>query len=261
MTQQTTDTLPEPNENRVPHHETPTLGNPDLPPEGMATTAGDPASATMAGPRNPVLESQFPSVLTAPGTDVSTQPFFWSSFNISPRRQQRGGWAREVTQADFAISQEFAGVNMYLEPGGIRELHWHQTAEWAMMTEGKCRVTTLSRDGKPSVEDVFKGDLWFFPAGLPHSLQGLGPVGAEFVIAFDNGSQSESNTLLLTDWFAHTPPEVLAKNFGVAQEVFKDIPLHNLWIFPGEEPGDLEADQVAAGVEWGGTEPVIFRMS
>ena len=150
---------------------------------------------------------------------------------------------------------------MYLEPGGIRELHWHQTAEWAYMTEGKCRVTTLSREGKPSVEDVFKGDLWFFPAGLPHSLQGLGPVGAEFVIAFDNGAQSESNTLLLTDWFAHTPPDVLAKNFGVAQEVFDDIPLHNLWIFPGEEPGDLEADQVAAGVEWGGTEPVIFRMS
>jgi oxalate decarboxylase len=101
----------------------------------------------------------------------------------------------------------------------------------------------------------------FFPAGLPHSLQGLGPVGAEFVIVFDDGSQSESNTLLLTDWFAHTPPDVLAKNFQVARQVFDDIPLHNLWIFPGEEPGDLEADQVAAGVEWGGTEPVIFRMS
>ena len=61
-------------------------------------------------------------------------------------------------------------------------------------------------------------------AGLPHSLQGLGPDGAEFVIAFDSGAQSESNTLLLTDWFAHTPPDVLAKNFGVAQEVFDDIP-------------------------------------
>jgi oxalate decarboxylase len=238
------------NENPAPHHETPTLGNPDLPQEGMQTTTGDPVSTKMMGPRNRVLESQFPNVITAPGTDVSTQPFFWSSFNISPRRQQRGGWAREVTQADFAISDEVSGVDMYLEPGGIRELHWHQTGEWAIMTEGK-----------PSVEDVFKEDLWFFPAGLPHSLQGLGPVGAEFVIVFDDGSQSESNTLLLTDWLAHTPPDVLAKNFGVAQEVFDDIPLHNLWIFPGDEPGDLEADQVAAGVEWGGTEPVIFRMS
>ncbi|MGP0025799.1 MAG: cupin domain-containing protein [Streptosporangiaceae bacterium] len=153
------------NENRVPHHETPTLGNPDLPPEGMVTTTGDPASTKMAGPQNPVLESQFPNQITAPGTDISTQPFFWSSFNISPRRQQRGGWARELTQQDFAISDEIAGVNMYLEPGGIRELHWHQTAEWAIMTEGKCRITTLSRDGLPSVEDVFKEDLWFFPAG------------------------------------------------------------------------------------------------
>ena len=46
------------------------------------------------------------------------------------------------------------------------------------------------------------------------------------MLAFDNGNQSESNTLLLTDWLAHTPPDVLAKNFRVAQKVFDDIPLH-----------------------------------
>jgi hypothetical protein len=72
----------------------------------------------------------------------------------------------------------------------------------------------------------------------------MGPGGAEFVLAFDDGNQSESNTLLLTDWLAHTPPDVLAKNFRVAQETFSDIPLHNLWIFPrrrtrrpGSRPG------------------------
>ena len=245
----------------VPHHEIPAQGDPDLPPEGEVNLADDAAANVMTGPQNPALAQIFPSQLHAPATDVSTQPFFWSSFNISPRRVQRGGWAREITQPDFAISDEIAGVNMFLEAGGIRELHWHQTAEWAIMTRGACRITTLSRQGLPSVEDVFEGDLWFFPAGLPHSLQGLGPDGAEFVLAFDDGAQSESNTLLLTDWFAHTPPEVLAKNFGVAQEVFSDIPLHNLWIFPGEVPPPLEQDQLAADVQWGGTEPVIFRMS
>ncbi|RKR76361.1 cupin domain-containing protein [Frondihabitans australicus] len=249
-----------PEESTAPHHETPVLGNPDLPQEGLPNVADDPSSLVMTGPRNPVLESQFPNQMNAPATDISTQPFFWSSFNISPRRVQRGGWAREVTQADFNISDEISGVNMYLEPGGIRELHWHQTAEWAIMTRGSCRITTLSRDGRPSVDDVNEGDLWYFPPGLPHSLQGLGPSGAEFVLAFDNGAQSESNTLLLSDWFAHTPPDVLAKNFGVAQEVFKDIPLHNLWIFPGDVPGDLEADRASAGVQ-PDTEAVIFRLS
>lgn len=245
----------------APHHEPAVFGNPDLPAEGAINLAEDDwLSGHMGGPRNPAIESQFPSQMDAPATDVSTQPFFWSSFNISPRRQQQGGWAREVTGADFAVSDEISGVNMYLAPGGIRELHWHQSAEWAIMTLGRCRITTIDQRGRPSIEDVEAGDIWYFPPGLPHSLQGLGPEGAEFVLAFDEGAQSESNTLLLTDWFAHTPPEVLAKNFGVPVETFKDIPLHNLWIFQGAEPGDLDLDRQAAKVVEG-AEAVIFRLS
>ncbi len=95
------------------------------------------------------------------------------------------------------------------------------------MTYGNCRVTILDQKGRPEVADVKEDDLWYFPAGQPHSLQGLDPDGCEFVIAFDNGAASEFNTLLVTDWVAHTPPEVLAKNFGVPVEAFRNIPLHN----------------------------------
>ena len=44
------------------------------------------------------------------------------------------------------------------------------------------------------------------------------------------------------------------------KEVFNNIPLTNLWIFQGEEPGDLAADRAAAGVQ-PATEPVVFRLS
>ena len=96
------------------------------------------------------------------------------------------------------------------------------------MTSGTCRITMLDEDGRAYVEDVKEGDLWYFPAGLPHSLQGLGADGCEFILCFDDGKASEFNTLLLTDWVAHTPPEILALNFGVPAETFTNIPLHDL---------------------------------
>jgi oxalate decarboxylase len=236
------------------------FGNPDLPPQGAVNAKG-PGNLRDPGPQSEALAKQFPSAQFPPATDVGGMPMDWASFNNAPKRVQNGGWARQVTQEDFAISDTITGVNMRLTTGGIRELHWHQAAEWAIMTYGSCRVTVLDAEGRPYVADVNEGDLWYFPAGQPHSLQGLGPDGCEFVICFDDGDASEFNTLLVTDWFAHTPPEVLAKNFGVPAEVFAKIPLQNLWIFQGKLPGDLASDRAAVG-KTGGVppHPFIFRL-
>ena len=236
------------------------FGNPDLPPEGQvnanARAFADP------GPQDPVMESQLEAFQTPPPTDVGGMAQFWSSFNIVPKRVQAGGWARQVTTEQFPISVDIAGVNMRLGPGGIRELHWHQQAEWAIMTYGQCRVTAVDQNGHAFVDDVGPGDLWYFPAGVPHSLQGIGPDGCEFVICFDNGASSENNTLLVSDWFAHTPPDVLAKNFGVPESAFANIPLQQRWIFQGKEPGPL-ADDVREIMPGAGPvpNPFVFRLS
>jgi oxalate decarboxylase len=234
-----------------------TLGDPDEPAEGAMNAS--PAALRDPGPRNGAIASQFPDAQNPAATDVDGMPQFWSSFNNAHKRIQAGGWARQVTQADFPVSKDFAGVNMRLSAGGVRELHWHQASEWAFMTYGKCRVTVLDAKGRPYVQDVQAGDLWFFPPGYPHSLQGLGDDGCEFIIAFDDGNASEFNTLLVTDWFAHMPPEILAQNFGVQPEAFKSIPLHDLWIFQGSTPGPLETDQAA--VRSGGVPPNPFTFS
>jgi oxalate decarboxylase len=238
-----------------------TFGNPDQPPQG-AVNVTDPGTLTIPGPHDVALADTMPSFLEPPPTDVGSSPQFWASFNLAPRRIQDGGWGRQVTQGDFAISTEISGVNMRLSAGGIRELHWHQQAEWAIMTYGHCRITVLDALGRPSVEDVKEGDLWYFPPGLRHSLQGLGPDGAEFVLAFDNGASSEFNTLPATDWLAHTPPDILAMNFGVPAESFANIPLQNRWIFQGEVPGPLAEAQAAAGAGAGKPEfPFVFSLA
>jgi oxalate decarboxylase len=222
------------------------FGNPDEPPQGQINTTGNPSSFTDIGPQNPALSSQFPGAFSPPATDVGDMPMFWASFHNAPRRIQNGGWARQVTQSDFQIAEEIAGVNMRLIRGGIRELHWHQAAEWGFITRGAVRVTTIDTAGRANVEDIGEGGLWYFPTGLPHSLQGIGDDGAEFILAFDNGRQSEYNTVLLSDWLAHTPPDILAQNFNVPVERFSKIPLHQLYIFPGQMPGPLAEEQAQA---------------
>lgn len=100
----------------------------------------------------------------------------------------------------MAASSEIAGVNMRLDKGVIRELHWHTQAEWAYVLDGEVRVTALDYDGGNYIQDLKKGDLWYFPTGVPHSLQGLGENGTEFLLIFDSGEFSEESTFLLTEW-------------------------------------------------------------
>ena len=221
------------------------FGNPDRPPEGRVN-GKSPRAWTTPAPRirRSRTSSRHSRTLRRPTSTACR--LFWASFNNAHKRYQNGGWAREVTQEDFAISKDFAGVNMRLAQNGIRELHWHQQAEWAIVMDGLCRITVLDEHGRAQVADVKSGDLWYFPPGLPHSLQGLGPTGAEFLLAFDNGNASEFNTLLLTRLDGAHAAGRARQELRRAGRVFKNIPLDNLWIFQGEDPGPLAAAQRAS---------------
>jgi oxalate decarboxylase len=208
----------------------------------------DGLGATIMGPHNVELERQNPSLLAGPGTDSGTIPNLKFSFADARNRLLTGGWAREVTTRELPISTTLAGVNMRLKPGAIRELHWHKEAEWAYMLAGRARITAIDADGHNFVDDLSVGDLWNFRAGLPHSIQALAD-GCEFLLVFDDGNFSENETFLLTDWFDHTPVEVLAKNLGVSESALTGIPKdpnNERYIFNGKVPPPLAEDVVRA---------------
>jgi oxalate decarboxylase len=206
-------------------------------------------SMTDPGPENGSLKDISQNGFLPPPTDQGEAPEFWNSFAIAHRRVQPGGWTRQIAVEDFPISKDIAGVNMRLTAGGIRELHWHEAAEWGLTLSGKARLTALDYEGKAYVKDVQKDDIWFFPPGVPHSIQGLEGDGVEFLLVFDNGNFSEGNTTLITDWLRHCPPEVLAKNWGVTEkdlEQLYTVPAEGLFIFQKGVPGSLEDEQKQA---------------
>ena len=203
------------------------------------------------GPTNTALDNTNPDSVTPPSTDAGAVQTFKYPFSISHKRLHEGGWSREVTERELAVSKSLAGVNMRLTAGGVRELHWHNAAEWAIMLYGSARITCIDADGKSFVTDVKDNDLWYFPTGIPHSIQGLGPDGCEFLLVFDDGGFSEYETVLLSDWMAHTPPEVVAKSFGVDQKALANLPKKELFIFQTAVPGPLEEDRRTAGGKLG----------
>ncbi|MCF4128084.1 oxalate decarboxylase family bicupin [Methylobacterium sp. SyP6R] len=208
--------------------------------------------ADILGPTNPARQAEEPFTTRPPTTDHGTMPNLKWSFTDSHMRLEEGGWARQTTVRELPISTAMAGVNMRLKAGVAREMHWHKEAEWAYMLKGRARITAVDQAGRTFVDDVAEGDLWYFPSGIPHSIQGLpGEIdGCEFLLVFDDGHFSEDSTFLITDWLAHTPRDILAKNFGVPESALARLPDKEKYIFPAPMPGPLAGDRT------GGAGPV-----
>lgn len=122
------------------------------------------------------------------------------------------------------------------------------------MIWGTARVTSVDQNGRNFIADVGPGDLWFFPKGLPHSIQGL-EEGCEFLLVFDDGSFSDLNTLSISDWFAHTPAEILSANFGVPETAFAARPDEQVYIFQDTVPGPISSEAISSPY---GTVPLSF---
>jgi oxalate decarboxylase len=204
-------------------------------------------SASNPGPINKLLAGENPASYMPPVTDRGDVMPIWYSFDLTHRRIQNGGWTRQVTARELPSSQDLAGVTMRLTAGSYRELHWHTANEWAYMLYGNARVTVFEPSGTIFIGDVSEGDLWFFPTGFPHSIQGLGPDGCQFLLVFDEGTFSEYTTFLLSGWLAHTPAGVLSKNLRLPEKTLARLPQEGLYIFPGTVPGPLEDDRKAVG--------------
>ncbi|KAG9673546.1 oxalate decarboxylase family bicupin, partial [Aureobasidium melanogenum] len=199
------------------------------------------------GPQNPDRMRQEPDTVCPPETDHGKMPNMKWSFTDSHVRLEEGGWARETTVRELPTSKELAGVNMRLGPGVYRELHWHNESEWAYIIKGTCRISVLDLEGGSYIDDLSEGDLWYFPTGFPHGIQGTGKEGVEFLLIFDDGTFSEDSTFLLTDYIARTPKSILAKNFRVDEKIFDSLSEKEKYIFQGTIPGSLESDRKNVG--------------
>ncbi|NRN26880.1 cupin domain-containing protein [Photorhabdus heterorhabditis] len=199
------------------------------------------AAASMGSIIKPAVADEQHNTVTAGNNKppAGARNLYKYKFTDSKKRIFEYGWAREATIEQFPISEGIAGVDMMLEPGGVRELHWHAVAaEWAYMLEGHARITIIDPEGKSEVADFGPGDVWYFPKGHGHSIQAL-EDGAHFILTFDDGHFSEFGTFSITDWITHTPKEALEKSVNMPASVFSKLKQGEAYIVGGVIPPKL----------------------
>lgn len=168
---------------------------------------------------------------------------FQFSFSLKNQKARilDSGWAKQATVLDFPVSKNLAGVLMSLKPGGLRELHWHaNAAEWGFVISGNVRTTIFDPQGHSEINEFKEGDIWYFPRGHGHSIQGLDPHGTTFMLVFDNGSFSEFATFSLTDWLSKTPKDIVAKDLHTNISDLKTLPDKEVYIVPAKITSDNE---------------------
>ncbi len=148
-----------------------------------------------------------------------------------------GGAATEQNVSNFPLSKSIAAVSMKLQPGGLRELHWHAiAAEWAYILKGRLRTTIVSPNGETQENFFEPGDTWYFPKGYGHALQGIGPGETHFILGFDDGNFSEFGTFSITDWLANTPRNIVARNLRLPESAVANLPRGQVYITQGPVP-------------------------
>jgi oxalate decarboxylase len=155
-----------------------------------------------------------------------------------PHSIHRYGREWRVGAERFPVSQTITGVILDLEPGGLRELHWHPNAdEWQYVIEGQYRVSLFGSHGRYRTEALDKGDVAYIPQGYGHSIENVGTKPGRLLIGFNSGYYQAIDA---TQWLAGVPPYLLADHFSKPKELFEQFPRQRAFISPPDGSGQRE---------------------
>ena len=170
---------------------------------------------------------------------------FTASLDSGPIKATSGGWARDLTTNQLPIATGIAGAHLFLNPGGVREMHWHSSAEWAYVIAGRCQATIVDPAGVMEIVNFGPGDTWSFPAGHAHAIQALGDSPCHAVLTFDDGRYGEHGTFGLSDFMSRLDGPMLQTSLGVSDTVAQRLPEGETYIMQGPVV-PLESDQATA---------------
>lgn len=139
-----------------------------------------------------------------------------------PQIKFEGGVERVVSSREFPIQTTLTAARLDLEPGALRELHWHPHAdEWQYYMRGRARVGIFGSHGRARTEEFGPGNVAFIPQGYGHYVESVGPEPVEVLILFNSPVYQE---ISLAGWLGANPAQLLEDNFSQSAELVAKLP-------------------------------------
>ena len=118
-----------------------------------------------------------------------------------------GGKVRITDSKNFPISKTVAAAHAIIEPGAIREMHWHPNAdEWSFFIKGRARVTIFAAEGTARTFDYVPGDVGIVPKNMGHFVENIGDEPIEMLEIF---RADEFRDFSLFQWMGETPKRMV----------------------------------------------------
>ncbi|GAA1021023.1 MULTISPECIES: cupin domain-containing protein [Amycolatopsis] len=172
--------------------------------------AGTAQASTAATPKQPYL---FPLAKSAPAV-------------------HDGGTLRGAHEKNFPVlaGQQGSVYLVHLDPGGVREPHWHPSAwELNYIISGKADWSILGTHEDGSYHnEVFSakaGELVFAPQGFFHYFANSSTTeGLDVLVMFNTSTGEPNDDIGIVGTLNSLPREILAASFGVPVSAFAAIP-------------------------------------
>jgi oxalate decarboxylase len=126
-----------------------------------------------------------------------------------------GGRVRIVDSSNFPASTTIAAALVEVDPGGMRELHWHPNAdEWQYYLAGSARMTVFAAEGTANTFDYQAGDVGYVPFPMGHYVENTGGQPLRFLEMFRSDRYA---SVSLDQWLALTPAQLVREHLPIDQ--------------------------------------------
>ena len=160
--------------------------------------------------------------------DLDThQPHLFDLAGAEPTTYD-GGELRHADESTMPIlaGQDVSAVLVRLQPGGVREPHWHPSAwELHYVISGTATFSLLETEAYHETFTAHAGNVVFLPQGGLHYFENASPT-EDYValLVFNTSAKEVQDDIGLVAALNVIPRDVLGAVFGVSPQVFAAVP-------------------------------------